>query len=46
MSLHLTLRVAAPSIAISLLLLVLGGLGGLVYPALAEKDRDLGRIRT
>jgi signal transduction histidine kinase len=41
MSLHLTLRVAAPSIAISLLLLVVGGLGGWYVLNLQKKTAAL-----
>jgi signal transduction histidine kinase len=41
MSLRLTLRVAAPSIAISLLLLVLGGLGGWYILNLQKRTADL-----
>ncbi len=41
MSLQLTLRVAAPSIAISLLLLALGGLGGWYILGLQKSTADL-----
>jgi len=41
MSLRLTLRVAAPSIGISLLLLVLGGLGGWYILNLQKRTADL-----